>query len=70
MNLKPMNVFNFLSFQGTKSNDVAIIQERYIKCLRTFLEATCPSQPNRLNELLRTLPEVRLKLSLIILVSS
>jgi len=43
---------------GTKANEVSQIQERYIKVLRTFLEMTVPSQPNRLTELLRCLPEV------------
>ena len=38
------------------------IHSRYMSCLRTFTEYNYPQQPNRVEELLVKLPEVRCKL--------
>ena len=35
------------------------IHSRYMSCLRTFAEYNYPQQPNRVEELLVKLPEVR-----------
>jgi nuclear receptor subfamily 6 group A len=61
-----LKVIAMLQNTGTKANEVSQIQERYIKVLRTFLEMTVPSQPNRLTELLRCLPEVQAAASLLL----
>ena len=39
------------------------IHSRYMSCLRTFAEYNYPQQPNRVEELLVKLPEVRLSQS-------
>jgi nuclear receptor subfamily 6 group A len=61
-----LKVIAMLQNTGTKSPEVGVIQERYVKYLRTFLEVTCPSHPNRLTDLLRTLPEVQAAASLLL----
>ena len=43
------------------------IHSRYMSCLRTFTEYNYPQQPNRVEELLVKLPEVRCKLGVFIL---
>lgn len=34
------------------------LQERYMSCLRSFVEHSAPQQPNRFHDLLVRLPEV------------
>lgn len=41
------------------------IQERYMSCLKSFVEHSAPSQPSRFNELLVRLPEVSVNFLLI-----
>lgn len=36
------------------------LQERYMSCLRSFVEHSAPQQPNRFHDLLVRLPEVSL----------
>ncbi|KAI5699707.1 hypothetical protein M8J76_007538 [Diaphorina citri] len=48
------------------SNELEIIQERYMTCLKTFVEHTFPQQPNRFHDLLVRLPEVQSAASLLL----
>lgn len=41
------------------ANELEAIQERYMNCLKTYVEYTAPNQPSRFHELLLCLPEVR-----------
>ncbi|CAG7816895.1 unnamed protein product [Allacma fusca] len=61
-----LKVITMLQTTGTRSPEVGVIQERYIKCLRTFVETTCNGHPNRLNDLLRTLHEVQAAAALLL----
>lgn len=45
---------------GGTTNELETIQERYTSCLKTYVEHTFPMQPNRLQDLLHRLPEVRM----------
>ena len=40
------------------------IQERYMSCLKNFVEHSAPQQPNRFHDLLVGLPEVSISFSL------
>jgi len=44
---------------GSTTNELETIQERYTSCLKTYVEHTFPMQPNRLQDLLHRLPEVK-----------
>lgn len=58
-------MYGFFNFQfyfsdnGGPSNELETIQERYTSCLKTYVEHTFPMQPNRLQDLLHRLPEVK-----------
>lgn len=41
------------------ANELEAIQERYMNCLKTYVEYTAPNQPSRFHELLLCLPEVQ-----------
>lgn len=44
---------------GNTTSELETIQERYTSCLKTYVEHTFPMQPNRLQDLLQRLPEVK-----------
>ncbi|XP_022194097.2 hormone receptor 4 [Nilaparvata lugens] len=48
------------------SSELETIQERYMTCLKTYVEHTFPQQTNRFNELLLRLPEVQSAASLLL----
>ncbi|KAF6204780.1 hypothetical protein GE061_018942 [Apolygus lucorum] len=48
------------------TTELEAIQERYMTCLRTFVEHTAPNQPNRFHDLLVRLPEVQSAASLLL----
>lgn len=49
---------SYVSDNGSTTNELETIQERYTSCLKTYVEHTFPMQPNRLQDLLHRLPEV------------
>ncbi|KAJ8673015.1 hypothetical protein QAD02_004276 [Eretmocerus hayati] len=54
-----LKVITMLSQARTKSVELEQIQERYMNCLRSFVQHSAPQQPSRLNDLLHRLPEVQ-----------
>ncbi|XP_054271439.1 hormone receptor 4 isoform X2 [Macrosteles quadrilineatus] len=48
------------------ANELETIQERYMNCLKTYVEYMAPSQPSRFHELLLCLPEVQTAASLLL----
>ncbi|XP_046669969.1 hormone receptor 4-like isoform X2 [Homalodisca vitripennis] len=48
------------------ANELEAIQERYMNCLKTYVEYTAPNQPSRFHELLLCLPEVQTAASLLL----
>ncbi|XP_014251568.1 hormone receptor 4-like isoform X2 [Cimex lectularius] len=48
------------------SNELEAIQERYMTCLRTYVEHNSPNNPNRFHDLLVRLPEVQSAASLLL----
>ncbi|RZF33806.1 hypothetical protein LSTR_LSTR013694 [Laodelphax striatellus] len=48
------------------SSELETIQERYMTCLKTYVEHTAPQQTNRFQELLLRLPEVQSAASLLL----
>lgn len=44
---------------SVSSSELESIQERYMTCLRAYTQSTYPDQPNRFQELLVRLPEVK-----------
>ena len=54
-------MFNYIFiylFLGERTNELEGIQDRYMTCLRSFVEQSSPQQPGRFRELLVRLPEV------------
>lgn len=59
-----LQCFNFVfppADNGSTTSELETIQERYTSCLKTYVEHTFPMQPNRLQDLLHRLPEVKKK---------
>ena len=51
---------NSLIYSGNvQDRELEQIHSRYMNCLRTFIEYNYPQEPNRVQELLVKLPEVR-----------
>ncbi|XP_014286558.1 hormone receptor 4 isoform X2 [Halyomorpha halys] len=48
------------------ANELEAMQERYMTCLRTYVEHSFPNQPNRFHDLLLRLPEVQSAASLLL----
>ncbi|XP_073993834.1 nuclear hormone receptor 4 isoform X2 [Rhodnius prolixus] len=48
------------------TSELEAIQERYMTCLRTYVEHSSPNQPNRFHDLLVRLPEVQSAASLLL----
>ena len=44
---------------NVQDRELEQIHSRYMNCLRTFIEYNYPQEPNRVQELLVKLPEVR-----------
>lgn len=51
-----VNVFESTARTGTV--ELEQIQERYMSCLKSFVEHSAPQQPGRFHDLLVRLPEV------------
>lgn len=50
----------FFSANRAGTSELESILERYMSCLKTYVENTAPQQPNRFHDLLVRLPEVRI----------
>ncbi|KAL1132017.1 hypothetical protein AAG570_011627, partial [Ranatra chinensis] len=59
-----LKVIIMLNPGGT--SELETIQERYMTCLRTYVEHSSPNQPNRFHDLLVRLPEVQSAASLLL----
>ena len=58
LSMKPHS--NSLIYSGNvQDRELEQIHSRYMNCLRTFIEYNYPQEPNRVQELLVKLPEVR-----------
>lgn len=53
-----LKVITMLSQNRGASTELEAIQDRYMTCLKNYLDHTCPQQPSRFQELLLRLPEV------------
>ena len=53
-------LFNSFIFAGNvQDRELEGIHDRYMNCLKTFIEYNFPQEPNRVQELLVKLPEVK-----------
>ncbi|KAF4517921.1 hypothetical protein B566_EDAN005986 [Ephemera danica] len=59
-----LKVITMLNQGRTSGGELEAIQERYMTCLKSFVEHSFPQQPGRFQELLVRLPEVAIKNSL------
>ena len=56
------NIGIIFSFSGiVQDKELEQIHDRYMNCLKTFIEYNFPQEPNRVQELLVKLPEVMLR---------
>ncbi|KAK6637085.1 hypothetical protein RUM43_010759 [Polyplax serrata] len=54
-----LKVITMLNQGRGGSNELEIIQDRYMMCLKSFVEHSFPQQPTRFHELLLRLPEIQ-----------
>lgn len=50
--------YSFFGAANGENSELEAIQDRYMTCLKTFMEHTNPQQPTRLRSLLDRMPEV------------
>ena len=53
-----MPLFNCLFLGNVQDSELEQIHDRYLNCLKTFIEYNFPQEPNRVQDLLVKLPEV------------